>query len=278
MASHRQDDRLAPLVSAEGAGLASDLIRHIRAGELVYGTFLGMGSPVAAEIASRAGFDWVIIDLEHGAGGEADLLALLHATAAGGSAAPLVRVESAARLRMGRALDLGAAGIMLPRVETAAEARAAIRCLRYPPDGDRGVALMARAGGYGTLGHGDVAGINRRLLGIVQIESGRAVDEAAGIASEDGADVLFVGPTDLTHALGVAGEFGDARYGDALDRVVAACEEAGKCAGILARNIDEARGYVERGFRFVGVGSDAALLAAGTRRLAADLQSLGAAV
>lgn len=265
-------------MSAEGEGLAAALLRRIRAGEPVYGIFLGMGSPVAAEIASRAGFDWVILDLEHGAGGEADLLGLLHATAAGGSTAPLVRVESAARLRMGRALDLGAAGIMLPRVDTADEARAALRCLRYPPDGDRGVALMARAGGYGTLSHAGVAGINRTVLGIVQIESAQAVDEAAAIASEDGADVLFVGPTDLTHSLGIPGEFEDRRYVEALDRVVAACEAAGKAAGILGRSVEETRGYVERGFRFVAVGSDAALFSAGMRRLVSELHAGAAAV
>jgi 2-dehydro-3-deoxyglucarate aldolase/4-hydroxy-2-oxoheptanedioate aldolase len=265
-------------VSGAQDGLASGLLERIRAGEAVFGTFLGMGSPVATEIASRAGFDWLMLDLEHGAGGEASLLGLLHAAAAGGSAVPLVRVESAARLRIGRALDLGAAGIMLPRVDTAGEARAAVRCLRYPPDGDRGVALMARAGGYGTLSHAGVAEINRRVLGIVQIESGTAVEQAAEIAAEDGADVLFVGPTDLTHSLGIPGDFADPAYDGALERVLAACEAAGKCGGILARTLDEAAGYLDRGFRFVGLGSDAALLAAGMRGVVAQLRDLRVAV
>jgi 2-dehydro-3-deoxyglucarate aldolase/4-hydroxy-2-oxoheptanedioate aldolase len=254
--------------------LASAMLERIRAGETVFGTFLGMASPVATEIASRAGFDWLMLDLEHGAGGDAELLSLLHAAAAGGSAAPLVRVESAARLRIGRALDLGAPGVMLPRIDTSEEARAAIRCLRYPPDGDRGVALMARAGGYGTLSHAAVAGVNRRVLGIVQIESGAAVEQAAEIAAQDGADVLFVGPTDLTHSLGIPGDFGDATYTEALERVISACDAAGKCGGILARSVEEAAGYVALGFRFVGLGSDAALLAAGMRAAIAELQEL----
>jgi 2-dehydro-3-deoxyglucarate aldolase/4-hydroxy-2-oxoheptanedioate aldolase len=232
-----------------------------------------MGSPVAAEVAARAGFDWLLLDLEHGTGAEASLLGLLHAIAAGGRAAPLVRVESAARLRIGRALDLGSAGIMLPRIDTAREARDAISWMRYPPDGERGVALMARSGDYGGLSHAGVGEINRAVLGIIQIETPSSVEEAAEIAAVDGADVLFVGPTDLSHTLGIPGDFTNPRFHDALDRVAAAADAAGKCAGILARSVEEALDYVERGYRFIGVGSDAALLGAELKRLAAEMRA-----
>jgi 4-hydroxy-2-oxoheptanedioate aldolase len=261
-------------VSGHGDLLASGLLARIRAGETVYGTSLGMGSPVAVEIASRAGFDWLLLDLEHGADGEANLLALLHAAAAGGSAAPLVRVESAARLRIGRALDLGSVGIMLPRIDTADEAREALRWMRYPPEGERGVALLARAGGYGSLSHGDIAEINRGLIGLVQIETRGSVEQAAEIAAAEGADVLFVGPTDLSHALGIPGDFENPLYTAAIDRVIEATEVAAKCAGVLTRSIPEARGYIDRGFRFIGLGSDASLLTARMRELAAELQGI----
>ena len=273
MAGRRPRDRLAHRVSPEPAPPASGLIGRIRAGETVYGTFLSMGSPVAAEVASRAGLDWLIVDLEHGTGGEASLLGLLHAIEAGGAAAPLVRVESAARLRIGRALDLGSAGIMLPRVDSAREAREAVSWMRYPPEGERGVALMARSGGYGALSHAGVAEINRTVLGIIQIETPSAVEEAPEIAAVDGADVLFVGPTDLSHTLGIPGDFADSRFLDAIDRVAAAAAAAGKCAGILGRSVEEALGYVERGYRFVGVGSDAALLGAQLKQVAAAVRA-----
>ena len=189
---------------------------------------------MATEIIGRAGFDWVIIDLEHGAGTESDLLANLHALGATTTAA-LVRPQSGERLRIGRALDLGAHGIMVPRVDRPDQAREAISFMRYPPDGGRGLALSTRGAGLGELGHTDIQAINRRILGIIQIESPSAVEHAAEIAAIDGVDVLFVGPTDLSHSLGVPGRFDDPGYLAALERVTTAAEAAGKAAGILLR-------------------------------------------
>jgi 2-dehydro-3-deoxyglucarate aldolase/4-hydroxy-2-oxoheptanedioate aldolase len=165
---------------------------------------------------------------------------------------------------------------MLPRIDTAAQAREAAGWLRYPPRGERGVALMARSGGYGMLTHGDVGAIDDAILGIVQIESPSAVEQADQIAAVEGADVLFVGPTDLSHTLGIPGDFEHPRYVEAVERVAAACRSAGKCAGVLARSIGEARSYIDRGYRFIGVGSDAALLVTQFRRVVADLHAAGA--
>ena len=179
-----------------------DLHARLAAGETLYGAFAGLASPVATEIMARSGFDWLIIDLEHGAGTESDLLASLHAMGATPAAA-LVRPQSGERLRIGRALDLGAHGIMVPRVDLPEQAREAISFMRYPPDGARGLALSTRGAGLGELGHTQIQAINRRILGIIQIESRSAVEHAAEIAAIDGVDVLFVGPTDLSHSLGV---------------------------------------------------------------------------
>jgi 2-keto-3-deoxy-L-rhamnonate aldolase RhmA len=241
-----------------------DLHPRLRAGETLYGTFLNLASPVAAEIAARAGFDWVIIDLEHGAGTEADLLANLHALGATTTAA-LVRPPSGERLRIGRALDLGAHGIMVPRIDVPDQAREAVSFMRYPPDGMRGIALSTRGAGLGELGHGDVRAINGRVLGIIQIESRSAVDAAAEIAAIDGVDVLFVGPTDLSHSLGIPGRFTDPAYLEAITSVVAAAEGAGKAAGILLRDASVVARHRELGFRFIGLGSDGAFVADGAR-------------
>src|SRR6186997_758369 len=110
-----------------------DLHARLAAGETLYGAFAGLGSPVATEIMARSGFDWLLLDLEHGAGTESDLLASLHAMGATPAAA-LVRPQSGERLRIGRALDLGAHGIMVPRVDLPEQAREAISFMRYPPD------------------------------------------------------------------------------------------------------------------------------------------------
>ena len=245
-----------------------DLHARLAAGETLYGAFAGLGSPLAIEMMARAGFDWLIIDLEHGAGTESDLMASLHAMGGTGSAA-LVRPQSGERLRIGRALDLGAHGIMVPRVDTTDQAREAISFMRYQPDGTRGLALLTRGAGLGELGHTGIQAINRRILGIIQIESRSAVEHAAEIAAIDGVDVLFVGPTDLSHSLGIPGAFDDPAYLDALRHVVTSTEAAGKVSGILLRDASSLARHRELGFRFIGLGSDLAFVVDGGRAIVA---------
>jgi 2-dehydro-3-deoxyglucarate aldolase/4-hydroxy-2-oxoheptanedioate aldolase len=237
---------------------------RVLAGETLFGLFLDLGSPFSAEICARAGYDWLVVDLEHGAGTEAGLVGLLQSVEVGGSTA-VVRPQSGERLRIGRALDLGAAGIVIPRLESAAEAREAVSFLRYPPAGVRGVALRTRGAGMGSVAHGEVNQINERILGIVQIESVGALREADQIAAIDGVDVLFVGPADLTHSLGVPGRFDDETYLNALKAVVDACAAHGKAAGILVYDLGVVPGLLELGYRFVGIGADGALVAGGAR-------------
>jgi len=237
---------------------------RVLAGETLFGLFLDLGSPFSAEICARAGYDWLVVDLEHGAGTEAGLVGLLQSVEVGGSTA-VVRPQSGERLRIGRALDLGAAGIVIPRLESAVEAREAVSYLRYPPAGVRGVALRTRGAGMGSVAHGEVHQVDERILGIVQIESVGALREADEIAAIDGVDVLFVGPADLTHSLGVPGRFDDATYLAALRTVVEACAAHGKAAGILVYDLGVVPGLLELGYRFVGIGADGALVASGAR-------------
>jgi len=245
-----------------------NLRSRLRAGETLFGTFTGLASPVATELIARAGFDWLIIDLEHGAGTESELLANLHAVGATPTAA-LVRPQSGERLRIGRALDLGAHGIMVPRVDLPEQALEAVSFMRYPPDGVRGLALSTRGAGLGEVGHADVRSINGHVLGIIQIESPSAVEHAAEIAGIDGVDVLFVGPTDLSHSLGVPGRFTDPTYLAALSHVVEAAEGAGKAAGILLRDAAALPRHRDLGFRFIGLGSDGAFISDGARAVLA---------
>jgi 4-hydroxy-2-oxoheptanedioate aldolase len=241
----------------------TDLKTRIRAGETLIGVFSDLASPLAAELCGRAGFDWIVLDLEHGAATEADLLALLYAVG-NTSMTPIVRPPSAERLRVGRALDLGAAGIMLPQLQSAQEAREAVSYLRYPPAGQRGMALRTRGADMGALGHGEVVRVvNERVVGIVQMESRGAVDAADEIAAMDEVDVLFVGPADLSHALGVPGRFDAPAYVDAMTSVVAACERHGKAAGILIYDAAALPRHVELGFRFIGLGSEGSFVSTG---------------
>jgi 2-dehydro-3-deoxyglucarate aldolase/4-hydroxy-2-oxoheptanedioate aldolase len=233
---------------------------RLAAGEATIGTFIGAGSPVTAEVCAAAGLDWLLVDLEHGAGGEEQVRAVVPAAAAY-RVPTVVRVESAARIRIGRVLDLGAAGVMLPRLDSADEVAEAVRHLRYPPHGDRGVATYNRACRFG-LDTGSLDRANGEVLGVVQIESAHAVKQADEIAALDGVDVLFVGPRDLSHDLGVPGDLRAPAYVDALDQVRTAARRHGKACGLLVPDGAAAADRLAEGWTFIAIGSDTALLAA----------------
>jgi 2-keto-3-deoxy-L-rhamnonate aldolase RhmA len=244
------------------------LRRRILDGELVVGSFLNLGSPMAAELCGRAGFDWLVLDMEHGVLTEAGLLHMLQAVDATPATA-VVRVEEGTRLRIGRALDFGAPALMIPRVESAAQAAEVVRHVRYPPLGGRGVALPSRGGGYGAKTHADVATAHEDTALFIQIESGPAAEAAADIAAIEGVDVLFVGPTDLTHALGVPGDITAPAYAEAVTAVGRAAAEQGKKAGVLLWALDDIGPYQDAGYSVFAVGSDGGYVASAARGLAA---------
>jgi 2-keto-3-deoxy-L-rhamnonate aldolase RhmA len=240
---------------------------RLAAGETLVGAFANLGSALAIEAMGVAGLGWALVDLEHGGGHEAALVGQLHAAAATDMHA-LVRVEAAERARAGRALDLGAEGVMFPRIDTVEEARAAIRLLHYGPGGERGVATYNRACRFGTRPQA-IDEAAERVLGIVQVESPPAVESAAEIARLDGVDVLFIGPGDLSHAMGIRGQLDSPQFRDAVSRVVAAADGAGKAAGILVNSAAAVPGAIADGFRMIGVGSDSTLLVQGAAAAAA---------
>jgi 2-dehydro-3-deoxyglucarate aldolase/4-hydroxy-2-oxoheptanedioate aldolase len=240
------------------------------------GTFINLGSPVTAEICALAGFDWLLIDLEHGSGSQADLLGQLQAVSRTGTV-PIVRVEAPGRTHVSRALDPGAGGIMFPRIASAAEAAEAVSWLRFPPVGIRGVAGQNRMGGFGTVPMAELGSLADHVVGVVQVETLGALEELPQLAATDGVDVLFVGPGDLSYALGVPGRLDDPRYRDALRAVVDACE-VGTCSpGVLVRDAAEARRHLELGFRFIAVASDGAFVMTGARSVVASFgEAVGA--
>ena len=242
----------------------TELRRRILAGETLFGAWDSLGSPGSAELMARAGLDWVVVDMEHGNATEAELLAHLTAIEVGGAAA-LVRPQSGERLRIGRALDMGAAGVVVPRLDTIEQVREAVTFFHYPPSGQRGVALLTRGARLGTVNHAGVAALNDDIVGIVQIESPSAVEAADEIAATDGVDVLFVGPADLSHSLGVPGRFAEVAYQDAIKRVVAACRAHGKAPGILLYDHASFRPHLDLGFTFVGIGADVSFVNEGVK-------------
>jgi 4-hydroxy-2-oxoheptanedioate aldolase len=226
--------------------------------KLTIGTFLGMGSVMAAEIAAVAGADWVLLDLEHGGVGE-DLIGPTVVAGMAYKIPTLVRVESGERIRIGRALDAGVSGVMVPRIENVAQVHEVIKHMSYPPMGDRGVATYNRSAKWGR----DLSALGKKSQAacIIQIETLTALESVDEIAEIQGVDLLFVGPLDLSFALGVPRDFKSPKFLAATGKVVAAAQANNKVAGILAADASAAEIFIEQGFRFIAIGSDSTLLA-----------------
>ena len=228
------------------------------------GTFLNLASPLSARMAAQLGFDWLLIDLEHGACTEETLPSLLLAVE-GTACAPIVRVVSNNQDSIKRALDFGAVGVMVPYVSTAEQAKAAVSFTRYPPAGCRGVASSTIATGFGMRTDEYHQSAATDVLTIVQIETREGVENADSIAAVDGVDVLFVGPLDLSFNLGCPKQYDDPNLHAAFDQVIQACVDHNKAAGILSTP-ERVEGHQTQGFSFVAVGSDAGALREGLER------------
>lgn len=229
--------------------------------ELLAGTFLNLGSAASAEIAAAIGFDWLLIDLEHGSGSFSDLRSQLIAVSTG-PASPIVRIPSVDGDRVKFVMDSGAAGIMFPFVSSPEEARQAVAWMKYPPMGRRGVAGVIRATDYGRTWKNYFEEANEKSLVVVQIETMAAVEASEAIAQVEGVDVLFVGPLDLSVNQGTPNDFTTDRFNAALQHVIAMCRKHGKVAGILSRP-ELVNKHREMGFHFLALGSDSGSVISG---------------
>ena len=247
--------------------MINSIRQRVLNGELMAGTFINLGSSLTVEMAGNSGFDWILIDVEHGAGDHQNLVHQLQA-ASSTPAAPIVRIENNDPPRFKRVLDLGASGIMVPYVSSVEEAEQAVAAMRYPPRGIRGVAKLNRGAGFGIDFDDYFANSHEQLLTVVQIETAEALDDIDGIAAVDGVDVLFIGPLDLSVNLGIAQQFDHPTFLEAKAKVAAAAKKAGKAAGILLLSPDQVEDTVQGGFTLVALGSDGGLVAAGMRQLA----------
>ncbi|MGZ8538954.1 MAG: HpcH/HpaI aldolase family protein [Flavisolibacter sp.] len=252
-----------------------NLKTKIQSGTALHGSWINLGSVVSAEIIGNAGFDWVLIDLEHGAGNDASMYQQLQALEST-AATSFVRIDELSRPKAQRILDAGASGIMFPRIDNVEEAKLAASMLYYPPKGIRGMAKMIRSSGFGKTVT-EYSEAEKAIVGIIQIETVSALDNIDAIAAVDGVDVLFVGPSDLTLALGIFNQFEHALYQQAIKEVANAAKKHGKATGVLLQNINEYEMYFNLGYRFLASGGDAAFVAKGAEVMAQDLKKLRAA-
>jgi 2-keto-3-deoxy-L-rhamnonate aldolase RhmA len=234
----------------------------LKAGRATAGAWLSLCNGIAAEIMGDAGFDWLLIDMEHGHGDYQTLLGQLQALS-GSRTTPIVRVQWNDPAVIKRVLDMGAHGVMIPLVGSRAEAEAAVRACKYPPEGIRGVAGGHRAGGFGRLAADYWKRANTEILVIVQVETREAVAQIDGMLGVAGVDVAFIGPADLAAALGHLGDPKHPDVVDAIGRVETAAKRAGVALGTISRNWEEARTLYGRGYQMVTLCSDAGLVSQG---------------
>lgn len=233
------------------------------------GVWVCSGSPVAAEVVAGSGLDWTLIDGEHSPIGLESILALLQAVAPY-PITPVVRVPGNDPVWIKQVLDVGAQNILVPMVNTAADAASAVAATRYPPRGIRGVgSALARAGQWGRIEN-----YLHRAHGItsltVQIETDAAVRSARAIAEVDGVDAVFIGPSDLAASMGLLGEQEHPDVVAAVETTIAEVRATGTPVGVNAFNPVMARRYLAAGASFALVAADVSILARTTEKLAAE--------
>lgn len=246
-------------------------LRKWRAGEQTVGGWLTIDSSFAAETMAHAGFDWLCVDLQHGQADYDALQAILQGISTT-QTVPLVRVPWNMPGPIMKALDLGAYGVIVPMVNSRAEAEAAVAACRYPPAGIRSAAGGTRAVMYGGADY--LARADEEIACCVMIETAAALDELDAILSTPGVDAAYIGPMDLAQGLGLpaAGDQTHPRHVAAVDRIREACRRHGVAAGIHTGSVAFARRYLDQGFQMVTLGSDSGWMYRGaTADLAAVL-------
>ncbi|MDH1633145.1 4-hydroxy-2-oxoheptanedioate aldolase [Pseudomonas mosselii] len=250
--------------------------QRLRAGQAQIGLWLGLADPYCAELAANAGFDWLLLDGEHAPNDLRSLLGQLQAVAPY-PAQPIVRAVIGDTALIKQLLDIGAQTLLVPMVESAEQARQLVRAMRYPPHGVRGVgSALARASRWNSLpNYLDQA--DEQMCLLVQVENREGLANLDAICAVEGVDGVFIGPADLSAAMGHRGNPGHPEVQAAIDDAIVRIGRAGKAAGILSADEALARRYIELGAAFVAVGVDTTVLMRGLQTLAGKFKEGAAA-
>jgi 2-keto-3-deoxy-L-rhamnonate aldolase RhmA len=240
---------------------ANHVKRALQSGEVQSGTWIHtLGAPQLPQILATAGFDFVYIDMEHSSF-SIETVGRLCTTALYAGLVPIVRPPGPAHHLLSRPMDSGAMGILMPHVDTAADAEAAVRAVKFPPLGDRGSQPPNQPTGFAqTDAAGYMSTSNDETMVMVQIESAQAVANLDSILAVPGIDGAVVGRGDLAAELGVGGQRNHPEVLAAVDSLLAACERNGKIPGLLVQQVDEAREWIDRGVRMIAYASETIIL------------------
>ena len=247
------------------------LKQMLKQGKKTAGSWLQMGSPIASEIVGRAGFDWVIIDMEHGLGDIMTLVSQLQAVS-GGNTVPIVRVPWNDFVIIKRVLDAGAFGLIIPYVNTKEEAEAAVRACKYPPDGIRGLAGSTRAAWFNQFAKNYFPNANDETLIITQVETRTAVDNLDEMLEVPGIDGIFIGPMDLATSMGSLANPSPPEVQSVIAEIEAKVKKTDKFLATISGNWEQAKKLYDRGYQMVSLMSDGVALAAAAAGKAAEFR------
>ena len=236
----------------------NQLKQKLNRGEVVIGPFMNCAYPAFIEICGHAGFDFAIIDMEHGPLNTLVAEDLCRAADCA-EISPIIRIRQNDAPQIQRALDIGSAGVQVPQIETQADAEAVVRGAKYSPLGSRGLSFATRAGFYTAAGTQITDQLNKESLVIVHIEGKRGIDNIEAIVSVPHIDVIFLGPYDLSQSLGIPGQVRDSRVLDLMKTAVNTIRKAGKAAGTFADNPEIAKQWIDAGVQYIGLGVDVAI-------------------
>jgi len=250
-------------------------LSRLREGKTVFGC--AMQCYRSAEIPrlfAAAGFDYVFLDMEHGGFNLETVQDLIAASVAAGIT-PVVRVAELLYSLVARTLDVGAQGIVFPRVEDPGELEEALSWMKYPPAGKRGYGVISPLVDYENAAmDGVMAHLNANTMAVVQFETVAAIERADELLAVPGIDAIMIGPADLSVSLGVPGQFEHPKLVSAVEALVAKCAQRGIAPGIHPRDAGLARRWVERGMRFVTCGNEHGILLEGARSAVAQLRGV----
>lgn len=237
----------------------------------IIGPFSKLSDPAVIEVLGFAGFDFVILDMEHGPTSLESLQGLIRAAELSGIA-PIVRIPEGDPGMISRVLDIGAAGVQVPQVSTAEQVKEVVRLARFAPTGERGVCRFVRAAGYSSMEKADYFRESDEAFIVIQIEGSEALRNLKAMLDVQGPDIVFIGPYDLSQSLGVPGQVDHPLVVEKTKQIIAACAERGIAAGNFTEKPESTHNWMNQGLRYMSFSVDVGLLYEGCRRIVSNLK------
>lgn len=244
----------------------NQLKQKLKNGEVVLGPFINCAYPAFIEICGIAGFDFAVIDLEHG---PLNILVAEDLCRAADcvSIAPVVRVSKNDAAQIQRALDIGSTGVQVPQIETITDAKIVVQSAKYNPVGSRGLSFGTRAGVYTSAGSNITDKLNAESLVVVHVEGTKGIENLTEIVTVSEIDVIFLGPYDLSQSLGIPGQVDDIRVVELMQKSVEIIRSSGKVVGTFSNNAEAAKKWIDCGIQYIGLGIDVSIFLQGCQAL-----------